>query len=109
MSMSRECICAAKHEGPCDSVLLKMQENEFKESDISGLTAYHEFEKNVKECLGEILTIVDATYSEERQNKAMKDVVKKTFHRMLAKSQRFCSEMDSKNGASWGSEINLEA
>ena len=76
-------------------------------STISGLRAYAEFEKQAKECLGELLTIVDATYGEERQNKAMKDVVKKTFYRMLSKSQTFCSNMDAKDGASWGNSINL--
>lgn len=104
MSKSKECFCAVKHEGECYDITLK-EENC---SDISGLRAYTEFEHNVKECLGELLTIVDATYGEERQNKAMKDVVKKTFYRMLSKSQQYCSDMDSKNGASWGNSIHLE-
>lgn len=101
--LSNSCVCAAKHDGMCDVVNFESEEG----GRIDGLMAYNEFEKSVKECLGEVLTIIDATYSEERQNKAMKDVVKKTFHRMLAKTQQFCSEMDKKEGASWGSSIEL--
>lgn len=74
---------------------------------LSGLEAYSEFERLAKECLGEVLTVIDASLPEERQNKAMKDVIKKIVHRMLSESQSFCSRMDKKDGATWGGSINL--
>lgn len=95
----------SKHQLKEDEVI-KLSDPE-KEPHLCGLNAYTDFEHRAKECLGEVLTVIDATLPEERQNKAMKDVIKKIVHRMLSQAQRYCSDMDSKEGASWGSSINI--
>lgn len=93
--MSKKCVCAAKHPGEC------------KEHSVvtDGLYYYSQFEMHSRECLGEILTVIDATITNEQQNKAMKDVIKKSFYQTLTRVQKFCSDKDTVNGATWGQSV----
>jgi len=50
---------------------------------------------------GEILTIIDASYSEERQNKAIKDLIKTQFRKLIGHYEDICFF------GTQGSQINL--
>jgi len=84
------------------------KEERMNNPTITGLYAYNIIEKYCINFLGEILTIIDATYSEERQNKAMKDVVRQSLYRMLNNMQGDFSQIDVIDGATWGSDGRLE-
>lgn len=63
---------------------------------------YSVWETNLKDLAGKILTIIDASIPEGKQNKCVKDLVKKEFRDFIWDIQKFYS-----NG-SWGHSINLD-
>lgn len=62
----------------------------------------------VRNLTGEILTIIDSSIIEERQNKAVKDLVKSRIKYWMNNIQSSASKRDSDNGLGrWGHSINI--
>ena len=75
----------------------------------TGLKSYGTVEKNTKELFGEVLTVIDAAIPSDKQNKAVKDTVRKFFKSYLGRIQGDFSYIDrDENGATWGSSSDIE-
>lgn len=75
-----------------------------KEAENNGerLICYGRIESKVKHLTGEILTIIDASISEEKQNKALKDVIKGRIADCLFNLQDYCFENKKGHSISLG-------
>ena len=56
--------------------------------------SYSGIEANTRELAGKILTIIDASISDERQNKSIKDLIKKEIRQYLFYFQDMCFKED---------------
>ena len=61
----------------------------FKEDDERAVR-YFRLEDDIKTLAGRILTVIDASIIDDRQNKAMKDIVKGHIHKFLYQYQEMC-------------------
>jgi len=61
----------------------------------------------VNELTGRILTIIDGSITNERQNKSVKDQIKREIRSTIGKVQTYASDKDSVNGRSWGGSIEF--
>ena len=69
--------------------------------------AYSLSEDNVKRLAGKVLTLIDASIAEDKQNKAMKDLVKQYFRETIEQFQSFWFYQDG-NGPTKGHSVNLD-
>ncbi len=67
-----------------------------------GKIGYLTIENDLKSLTGAILTIIDSAIIEEKQNKAVKDLIKAKFSRLLYRYQDYCSQ------GNWGHSVVLE-
>lgn len=84
---------------------LKIAENhesykiaQFEEWEPHGLYAPPEYNGKMKDLMGKVLTVIDASLHEERANKAVKDMIKSTFKdSMKAYEQSLACDLHSLN------------
>lgn len=68
---------------------------------------YDYFEMRTKNFLGRVLTQIDASVAEERQNKALKDLIKSQCHDFMCDIQGYASNQPGELRP-WGHSINLQ-
>lgn len=51
---------------------------------------FYRLRDDLKDLMGKILTIVDSSLPEERQNKAMKDLIKSNFRQIIGRFEDIC-------------------
>lgn len=61
-----------------------------KVSEGERAVKYYRLESDIRDLTGKILTIVDASVSDEKQNKAIKDLVKENIRQFLNWYQEIC-------------------
>jgi hypothetical protein len=61
----------------------------------------------IHQLTGEVLTVIDSSIVEERQNKAVKDLIKNKIRSAVAEIQTIASSQDSKDGKGWGQSIQF--
>ena len=59
--------------------------------------SYYSIESRLKRILGEILTTIDATYSDKEQRKASKDLVKGIIHEAMLQAYEDATESGRSN------------
>lgn len=70
---------------------------------------YEHFEARGKRFLGKILTQIDASIVDERQNKALKDLIKSECNEFMWELQDYASDNPGiPNGARWAHSVNLD-
>ena len=60
------------------------------EKDRERAVKYYRLEDDLKRLSGKVLTIVDTSITDERQNKAMKDLIKGLFSKEIYHYQDIC-------------------
>ena len=64
---------------------------EVPEKEGERAVRYHRIEDDIKDLSGRILTIIDASFVNEAQNKAVKDLIKNQIREFLFRYQSFCT------------------
>ena len=83
-----------------------LQKQVYEYDDYCKIINYYYIEDNFRNLSGKILTIIDASISEERQNKCVKDLIKAEFSKRIIEIQHFYNE--GKEKGHWGHSVQFD-
>jgi hypothetical protein len=84
-------------------IMMDLQKKVMESDDYCKIVHYNYIEDNFRHLAGKILTIIDASISENRQNKCIKDLIKSEFSEKIYDVQRFYNE--GKEKGHWGHSV----